>query len=179
MTMNKLQLAVLYAYSRGYKVSSNGTKVTGIRTSSLKLNIGRAGYYYFCVHPIIDNKRDKVLVKVHRLQAYQKYGEEIFKKGIQVRHLNNNKLDNSWNNIAIGTPSENMKDSPYVGERIRKHSLRAGLMRSPLSEQDVLEIRKRVREGKYGTYQKLAEEYGLKSKSTICGIVKRNNWRHI
>lgn len=48
----------------------------------------------------------------HRLQAFKKYGNELFVKGIVVRHLNGNKLDNSWENIAIGTNSDNMMDIP-------------------------------------------------------------------
>jgi len=177
--MNKKQKALLYAYNNEYRVSKDGNTVKGIRVPSLKTSIGGDGYKYFCVHPIIGNKRDKDTVKVHRLQAYQKYGNKVFEKGMQVRHFNNNKLDNSWDNIGIGTASENMLDSPYVGERIKKYSLQAGLSNSPLSEENVLEIRKRVKEKEYITYQELAEEYKLKSKSTISEIVSRKIWKHI
>ena len=41
----------------------------------------------------------KLMVKTknytHRLQAYQKYNNEIYNKGIVVRHLDGNKLNNS------------------------------------------------------------------------------------
>jgi len=176
--MNKMKLALKYAYDKGYRVSKDGKTVFGIRKNKIKLNKTK-GYYYFCTHPIINNKRDKVLVRVHRLQAYQKYGDKIFEDNIQVRHLNNNSLDNSWNNIDIGTPKENMSDSPHIGERIKKYSLKAGLSNSPLTEEDVLEIRKRVKNKQYNTYSKLAKEYGLKSKGTISDIVNRRTWKHI
>lgn len=178
MIMSKYNQAIIYAIKRGYKVRKDGT-VRGIRTDNIKLSINTSGYYYFCVHPIINNKRVKSTLLVHRLQAYQKYGDKLFKNDIQVRHLNNNKLDNSWDNIAIGTAKENMADSPYIGERIKKYSLQAGLSNSSLVKKDVLEIRQRVKEGNYSTYQKLAEEYDLKSKGTISDIVNRKTWKHI
>lgn len=49
---------------------------------------------------------------VHRLQAYQKFGDKIFENKIVVRHLNGNYLDNSWDNILIGTFSDNKMDIP-------------------------------------------------------------------
>lgn len=55
--------------------------------------------------------------KVHRIQAYIKYGVLIYEKGMMVRHLNNNKLDNSWINIAIGTAYDNAHDIPIEKRR--------------------------------------------------------------
>lgn len=59
---------------------------------------------------------------VHRIQAYIKYGVLLYEKGIMVRHLNNNKLDNSWINIAIGTAYDNYHDIPIklIRKRIDK-----------------------------------------------------------
>jgi len=49
-------------------------------------------------------------ILVHRFQAYQKYGELLFVDGMVARHLNGNPLDNSWDNIVIGTQKDNMAD---------------------------------------------------------------------
>ena len=49
-------------------------------------------------------------VFLHRLQAYNKYNSKLFEKGIQVRHLNDVKTDNTWENIALGTAKDNYKD---------------------------------------------------------------------
>ena len=43
----------------------------------------------------------------------------IFEKGIVARHLDGNSLNNSWNNIRIGTPSDNQMDRD---ESCRKNS---------------------------------------------------------
>lgn len=53
----------------------------------------------------------QINIKCHRLQAYQKFGDKLYKKGFEVRHLNNNPGDNSFQNIAIGNHSQNYKDS--------------------------------------------------------------------
>ena len=68
-------------------------------------------------------------VKVHRLQAYQLFGEALFAPGILVRHLDGNKKNNHADNIAIGTSSDNQLDIPeeqrvarasYVGKASAK-----------------------------------------------------------
>lgn len=56
---------------------------------------------------------------IHRLQAYIKYRELLYQKDIMVRHLNGNKLDNSWDNIAIGTAYDNAQDIPIEKRRER------------------------------------------------------------
>jgi hypothetical protein len=49
---------------------------------------------------------------VHRIQGYAKFGEQIFDKTLVVRHLDGNSLNNSWENIGIGTFSDNQLDIP-------------------------------------------------------------------
>ena len=63
-------------------------------------------YYQFSV------RHGKKILKcyVHRLIAFQKFGDQIFKTGIVVRHLNCNSLDNSESNIEIGSQFENKMD---------------------------------------------------------------------
>ena len=63
--------------------------------------------------------------KAHRLQAYIKYRELMYKKGIMVRHLNGNRLDNSWDNIAIGTAYDNAQDMTLEERRQRGAKIHA------------------------------------------------------
>lgn len=55
-------------------------------------------------------KGKKIMVFIHRIQAFKKYGKKLYEEGIQVRHLNDIKKDNSWENIAIGTAKDNYQD---------------------------------------------------------------------
>ena len=50
--------------------------------------------------------------RFHRFMGYLKFGDEIYTKGMQVRHLDGNPLNNSWDNIAIGTQRDNTYDIP-------------------------------------------------------------------
>lgn len=88
-------------YSKGYRIDKEGT-VTSNKGKKLKLTLDYSGYLRI-------GKR----FRIHRLQAYTKFGDKIYEKGQVVRHLNNNKLDNSWNNISIGTQKENLNDNEY------------------------------------------------------------------
>lgn len=75
--------------------------------------VKRDGYVAFAI--TIDGK--PVEIRAHKLQAYQKFGDEVYEKGVEVRHLNGNKLDFSWENIALGTHSQNMMDKPKEERR--------------------------------------------------------------
>ena len=100
MTNGSNMHPVEIAFDKGYRVDREGI-VHGIKVEVLSAPPGNKGYPRFSIH--IGKKFKSV--HVHRLQAYQKFGQAMFQEGIQVRHLNGNKLDNSWNNIAIGTAS--------------------------------------------------------------------------
>ena len=52
----------------------------------------------------------RVTIPVHKFVAYLKFGDEIFKEGIEVRHLDGNSLNNGYENISIGTHTQNMRD---------------------------------------------------------------------
>ncbi|QNI20428.1 HNH endonuclease [Bacillus phage 1_ICo-2020] len=54
-------------------------------------------------------------IPAHRLIAYIKYGEVAFEAEC-VRHLNDNSLDNSWDNIALGTHMDNHLDAVRNGK---------------------------------------------------------------
>lgn len=55
----------------------------------------------------------------HRLVAFQKFGIKVFEDKIVVRHLNGNKLDNSPENIMIGSQNDNIKDHMTANEEMK------------------------------------------------------------
>lgn len=119
----------------------------------------------------------------HRLAAYCKYGEELFNENVDVvRHLDGNPINNSWDNIVIGTYSENELDkSPEirseVGRAANSHrkEVRRLTMRK-LTNDCVRDIRKRLEEGILGTI--LADEYGV-HKETIYQIKRRDTYKDV
>jgi hypothetical protein len=99
--------AMVYAANKGYKISYDGQVL--YMGKIRKTNKDKQGYERFGVK----DERDRIVsVYVHRLVAFQKYGNNIFERSIQVRHLNGNCLDNSYDNIAIGTARDNQMDKP-------------------------------------------------------------------
>ena len=111
--MNKSEYVLRLAHDKGYKCDDMGV-VTSAMGNILTPMINKEGYKVIsiCTKTHKDINHSSYPLKVHRLQAYQKFGDKIFDKGIQVRHLNNIKNDNSFENIEIGTPSQNQLDNP-------------------------------------------------------------------
>lgn len=105
--MNLIRLnnkSIPSAVQQGYHIDLNGN----VFHYSRKLKL--FGKPYLCFGIRI-NKRS-VIIRVHRFQAYKKFGDKIFENGIDVRHKNGNPLDNWEDNILIGTRKENISDIP-------------------------------------------------------------------
>lgn len=109
-------------------------------------------------------------VKVHRLQAFQKYGLSVFRRGIQVRHLNGNSLDNSISNIAIGTCRQNAMDKEQ-STRVAV-AIKASSKNRKLSDKVIKEIRSDRLNG--DTYKELMVKYGITSKGTMSHIINND-----
>ncbi len=148
---NKIEVI---ASKRGYVVTEDGIllnpngKEIGI--------INSAGYKI----TMIRVKGKQIIFTAHRLQAYQKYGNKLFEDNIITRHLDGHSLNNSWNNIAIGTQSDNMMDIPEQ-IRIKKAKYAASFNRKYNKE----EIKKFHRKEK--SYKKTMEKFNSSSKGTL------------
>ncbi len=100
--MNKEQIA----YEKGYRVTKDGDF---LNPKGRKIGcVNSAGYE----HIGFKINKKYVNISTHRLQAYQKYGDKLYEDGIVVRHLNSNSLDNSFDNISVGTQKDNYLDIP-------------------------------------------------------------------
>lgn len=143
-------------YSKGYRITEYGAILNpkGIEIQGytdgrgykrLKLHIGKK--YLEC--------------DVHRIQAFQKYGELLYQEGIEVRHFNGIKLDNSYNNILIGTHQENMLDIPEA-IRVNKAIYATSFMKKHNKE----EVKKFYKENG-NSYKKTLEAFNISSKGTL------------
>ena len=95
------------AYEKGYRIDKSGNIISPFKgiIKGRKFNNGRIAFGFRT-----DSYKYPKAVYVHKLQAYQKFGDDMFKTGIIIRHLDGNELNNSWDNIYIGTQSDNMMD---------------------------------------------------------------------
>lgn len=105
--MSEYELAIIEAHKRGYRITDDGVILNpqGIILRGTFYN----DYWHFTIKISGRSKR----VRFHRLQAFQKYGEQIFDPELQVRHLDGNSQNNTYDNIGIGTQSDNMMDMTF------------------------------------------------------------------
>lgn len=159
--MTKQKESLLLAFNKGYRISKEGLIVnpSGILLKGTIIkNIKRPDYRSLSIK--LEGK--KVPLKVHRLQAYQKFGEKIFEEGIVVRHKNGNSLDNSWDNILIGTASENMLDIPKEDRRNNASH----------PKHDHISIISDYKSGL--NYQEIMLKYNISSKGTVSYIINKS-----
>lgn len=144
------------AYLKGYRVT-----MSGVLLNPKNIEIGSLTGRY--LYGSFKSKKNNVKLKrfsAHRLQAFQKYGNKLYEEGIMVRHKNGNPIDNSWDNILIGTNKENAMDIP---EHIRiSRALHAS---SFLRKHDKEEVKKYYQECK--SYKKTMEKFNISSKGTL------------
>jgi len=157
------------AYSKGYRVLEDGVLI-GPR-GPRKTQLNNDGYRYFSFRDF-DNKY--AYCTVHRLAAYQWFGDELFKDGIEVRHLDSNRQNCARPNLALGTKVENNADkAPEVRQAIADAGGRA--LRS-LSEEQVRQLRAdRVAGANYDT---LMARYGI-ARGTVSYIVNGKTYKKV
>lgn len=105
--LTKSDLGIIEATKLGYKV------IDGIMYRPLKpqLKTNTHGYKSL-IFSFKNEKSDigQISIKISRFIAYQKFKENLFQEGVQVRHLDDNSLNNKNENIALGTIQENWND---------------------------------------------------------------------
>lgn len=157
--------AVLVAYEKGYRVTDAGDVLSPLGRT-LKLN-GTA-YKRFSV---ADPPGKPLKVRVHQLAGYQWFGSRALASGHMVRHLDGRGHNNHRGNLAVGTPHDNIMDTP--GHVRRAHALKAARTRRRLTFAQAEELRRKRVEG--ASYRLLCVEYGL-CKSLVSYIVNRRTY---
>jgi hypothetical protein len=166
---------IIEAYDNGYRCTRDGHIILNNKCVSLIRKefkgtgqVTPTPYYLFIPEYRGSNENP---IRVHRFVAYCKYGLEAFSH--LVRHHNNNSLDNSWDNLLLGTTRDNTLDIPV--EIRRERAQRAGLKKRKLTEEDeknIMKLRK-LNKDKW-TYDLLADRYGV-CRKTIQNILARRN----
>jgi hypothetical protein len=157
--MSKLKQVLEEITKKGYTIDENGV-VKNPDGEEIKGSIYE-GYQKFSVRT---ETNSSFAVKHHRFQAYLKYGDSIFEKGMVVRHLNGNSLDNSYDNIVLGTQSQNMMDR--TPEARKNHSQKSYITEDIGDE--IIEDRV-----KGMSHRKLSVKYNI-PKSTIQDFLKKS-----
>lgn len=152
---------IIYAYNKGYRVLTDGSLINNegkyLKTLFKNRNYNVTSIRYYGKLKILN---------VHRLQAYQKFNDKMFVKGVVVRHLNGNSLDNSWDNIGIGTGSENAMD---IKEEIRiSRATYASSFTKKHNHEEIVDFHK-----KENSYKLTMEKFNISSKGTLFFILNK------
>ena len=145
----------------------------GPKGKPLKGYIDRYGYHCVTLWNRCTMKSDSV----HRLTAGAFLGP--IPKGMQVNHKNGIRTDNRLANLEIVTPSDNVRHSFRVLNRIGKNtnpSKGEAHHHSSLTADKVREIRKLYSDG--WTQVRLAARFETQ-QTNISMIVRRRAWRHV
>lgn len=155
------------AYQKGYRV--NNEYVISPKGNILSIFTSESQYPSFVISigSRANNTRKIITVKVHRLVAYQKFGDYLYTPGIVCRHKDNNKLNFKADNILVGTQSENHLDNPKE-ERIKK-AVKAATKLRRFTDFEMDEIRAYKNAGH--TYKEIMEKYDISSKGTVSYII--------
>jgi len=157
--LSKCNQAIIIAYNKGYRIINGLIHYNGkIRTPK---DINDKGYYRISIR---DENNKHFIMFLHRLVGYQKYGNLIFNKGFELRHLNGIKIDNSEDNIIIGTHQENIMDIP-----IKKRREIASNARKIHNHDAIIKMRN---EGK--SYKDIMKEHNISSKGTLSFIINKS-----
>jgi hypothetical protein len=160
--MTKTQQCVKSAVASGFRVTRDGKHVFGATGVELKQQLkGRDGRKYYAVSVHVEgSKKKKMPVHVHRLVAYLKFGEPAL-TATCVRHLNDDPLDNAWDNIVLGDRRSHALDRPKVDRVL--HAQKAGRTNS---RPDAFWEKVEAEYAAGASYKQLAEKYEL-SKGTL------------
>jgi hypothetical protein len=149
--MNKQEEIIRLSKDKGYYVDKDG-KLFNSNGKELSLTKNGKGEGYLSFNIRVNGSKPTRSF-IHKLQAYQKFGDEIFKKGIVVRHADN---------ILIGTQSDNMQDIPSERRIITASN-------PTYDHKDIIES---IKNGL--TYQEIMNKFGIKSKGTISFILNKS-----
>ena len=162
---NKMNRAIILAFQKGYTPLKNGN-IIGTSGKPLSLNKkDTRGYLVFGVRNY--KKRETIKIGFHRFIAYCKYGDKLFEDNIEVRHLDGNKENNNWDNIEIGTHSQNMFDKD---EEVRlTQAIKASNNIRKFSDEQMEDIYKDRETGM--TYKEIMKKYNISSKGTLSYMI--------
>lgn len=154
--MTNAQSNLVECYNKGYRVIDSKVYYKGKLVKGFINN----GYHFISIR--INKKIHKICT--HRLVGYQKYKNLLFESNLVLRHVDNNSLNNSEENIVLGTHSENMMDKPKtLRYSMAKHAA------SFLIKHDYVAIKDYYITNR--SYKKVMEKFNISSKGTLYHIL--------
>ncbi len=164
MRQSKAIANIVEANRRGYWVGDDG-EVHAPRGKIRRCNIDDAGFKRFSLWQRGDT-RTRLCVYVHKLAAYQVYGDQIRNEQLRITFRNRNRLDCRPSNVILRTHSQIQRALPQA-ERIA-FGMNAARRLRKLTDADLGEFRAMRLAG--ATLRALSDRFGI-AVSTASYIV--------
>jgi hypothetical protein len=166
---------VVKAAAAGYRVDDRGIVYSPygrpIRTT---MGTGKSWYFRYFTARIESDSRTVYKVPVHRLAAYQRYGEAALRRGVVSFHEDGDTTNCAPSNMLIGSRTDRMMRRP--AQERREHGLRGATVRRKLTDDQVLDLRRRW--AAWESLTRLAADFGL-SQSTVSYIASGRSYAHL
>ena len=157
--MSKANEALVLAKIKGYTVK-DGKPYSNV-TNSVRSTMFDKGRPYFTIR---DGRMSRKIF-VHKLVGLQKFGNKIFEEGVFIYHKNGEVLDNTDDNICMGSMHEAQMSKKL---EVRLASARAATPKKH-DHKSIIEMHK-----KGMSYANIMQATGIKSKGTISFIIKKS-----
>ena len=135
---------------------------------NLILRLNRDGYLEVYLKPSKYHK--KVRIGIHQIICLVFYGE--CPKGMEIRHLDGNKLNNNNDNLRYGTKLENSRDK----YKHWNYSINTKGFVKKLKEEEVVIIKRKLKEGI--SVRKLSRDYNI-NRTSIRAIRDYRTWKNV
>jgi hypothetical protein len=147
------------AHAKGYRVTEDGRLLNPKGKQLFPAPLG--GY------PTFKPGKYANQCRVHRLAAFQMFGDAIYQEGMEVRHGDKGTLCFAYSNLKLGTHSENMMDRDPAARRAHAMKATAGMRKHDHAA--VIAFYEKVH-----SYGKVMAEFGISSKATVHFIVRHS-----
>ena len=169
--MSKANDLLLLAKDKGYTCDESGN-VIGPKGNILvappkESKEGRRGFSIRTDK--LTGRRSTSVIPVHRFIAFCKFGTKLFDESLVVRHIDGNVLNNSWDNLQLGSQSENMMDRPQA-KRVSHAKRAASFVRifTDSQENEIREFHSKTR-----SYKGTMEKFKIGNKATLHYILSK------
>lgn len=161
MELSRENRTLLKAHEKGYRIVDGVIMSSKGDGKTVKATLNKGRYFKFST--------TEGRVKIHKLVAFQKFGNAMFEEGIMVRHLDGDGFNNLPDNIALGTCQDNADD---VSDEVRKRrALKAGLASRKYTDEQMLEMRKMRSDG--CKYAEIMEKFNVKDTGSMWKYLHR------
>lgn len=164
LNLSRSNLAVLAFVKLGYSV-----RFPFVYDDEGKpLLIGKSDQGYPRIYVYVPELGSRFPVKIHGIVAFQKFGDRVFEKGIEVRHMDSDKTNFSKDNIAIGTRSQNIADRPPGSQLAASH--RGARKNRKYSDELAARVQAAHKAGM--GYSELRRTFGIRSAAPIYAMIR-------